>query len=162
MDAAARKPIRIGTMKEENTIGFLLSVLDDLVSLPVVVFGGWAEEILGLIPPKTHSDVDLLLAARDFAALEGLLAPDDRYAVIPQKRFSHKRAFERNGVRIEVFLVDPDALCTNFFDSVIFEWPSDTFAHRWRFGGRLVPVASPAALKLYREEHPRIRKAGNA
>lgn len=149
-------------MKEENTIGFLFAVMDDLVSLPVVVFGGWAEEILGLIPPKPHSDVDLLLAARDFAALEGVLAPDDRYAVIPQKRLSHKRAYERNGVRIEVFLVDPDTLCTTFFDRIIFEWPSDTFAHLSRLGGRLVPVASPAALKLYREEHPRIRETGNA
>lgn len=149
-------------MKEENTFDFLLSVMDDLVSLPAAVFGVWAEEIHGLIPPKLHSDVDLLPAARDFAALEAVLAPYDRYTVIPQKRFSHKRAYERNGVRIEVFLVDPATLCTTFHDRIIFRWPSDTFAHRLRHGGRIVTVASPSALDLYRKEHPLIRKAGNA
>lgn len=149
-------------MKEENTFDFLLSVMDDLVPLPVAAFGGWAEEILGLTPPKPHSDVDLLLSARDFTALEAVLATDDRYAEVTQKRFSHKRAYERNCVRIEVFIVDPETLCTTFFDGMVLRWPSDTFSHRMMFGGRLVHVASPAALELYRIEHSRIMQAWNA
>lgn len=135
-------------MNTENDREFLIGVLDDLITLPVSVFGGWAEEILELSAPRPHSDIDLLLASHDFAALETILATNERYTEIPEKRFSHKRAYEKNGVRIEVFLIDPHSLCTTFFDRLIFSWPSDTLSQRAPFCNHLLPVASRAALSF--------------
>ncbi len=149
-------------MDQENNSEFLFAVLDDLRTLPVAVFGGWAEEIIGLAPSRRHSDVDLLLASPDFTALETIFNTDERYTRIPEKRFSHKRAYEKNGIRIEVFLVDPHTLHTIFFDRLSFIWPSDTLSQRLPFGGRLVPVASRAALELYRKEHLQILNTRNA
>ncbi len=146
----------------ENNREFLFAVLDDLKMLPVAVFGGWAEEILGLSHARPHSDVDLLLASQDFTALETILDTDERYTGIPEKRFSHKRAYEKNGIRIEVFLVNPHTLRTTFFDHLTFTWPSDTLSHRSPVGGRVIPVASRAALELYRKEHSRILNTRNA
>jgi hypothetical protein len=94
-------------MNETNTKEFLFTVLEDLKSLPTALFGGWAEEILGLTPNRPHSDVDLLLASENFVALDDPLSADRRYSEITEKRFSHKRAYEKNGVRIEIFLVHP-------------------------------------------------------
>ncbi len=149
-------------MNRENTREFLFAVLDDLTTLPVTVFGGWAEEILGLAPARPHSDVDLLLASPDFTVLEILLNANERYTEITEKRFSHKRAYEKNGIRIEIFLVDPHMLRTIFFDNLTFTWPADTLSCRMAFGGRLVPVASRAALELYRKEHSRILNSRDA
>jgi hypothetical protein len=149
-------------MNKENTKEFLFSVLDDLKTLPVAVFGGWAEDIHGLCQARPHSDVDLLLAAHDFTALETILNTDECYTGIPEKRFSHKRAYEKNGIWVEVFLVNPNTLRTIFFDQLTFTWPPDTLFHYAPFGGRLIPVASRAALELYRKEHARIFNPRNA
>jgi hypothetical protein len=149
-------------MNRENNKEFLFAVLDDLQALPIAVFGGWAEEILGLAQARPHSDVDLLLACEDFTALEAMLNTDERYTGIPEKRFSHKRAYEKNGIRIEVILVNPNTLRTTFFDHLTFTWPADALLHRSQFGGRLIPVASRAALELYRKEHARIFNTANA
>jgi hypothetical protein len=111
------------------------------------VFGGWAEELLGLAPARAHADVDLLVAADDWSDVDVLLAELDE---IPAKRFAHKRAFVLDGVLVELFLVrrDGDSLFTTFWDERR-DWPGDTLAD----DGPL-PVASAAAVAGYRAHHP--------
>ena len=75
------------------------------------VFGGWAEELLGLIGPRRHSDLDLLLPAKSFSALDQFI---DKHGVqdIAEKHFPHKRTFEGDSVRVEVFLVHRTPMAT--------------------------------------------------
>lgn len=111
------------------------------------VFGGWAEELLGLDEPRAHSDLDLLVAADDWRTVDRLLLRLDE---IRAKRFEHKRAFVLDGVMVELFLVrrDTEGLFTTFWGSRR-PWPDDTLAD----DGPL-PVASAAAVAGYRAQHP--------
>jgi hypothetical protein len=112
------------------------------------IFGGWAEELLGLVKPRPHGDLDLLVAAEDWHVVDRLLPRLDE---IQAKRFEHKRAFVLDGVMVELFLVRRDAggLFTTFW-GVRRPWPDDTLDS----DGPL-PVASAAAVAGYRERHPR-------
>jgi hypothetical protein len=112
------------------------------------VFGGWAEELLGLAAPRPHGDLDLLVAADDWRAVDRLL---ERLDEIEAKRFEHKRASVLDGVMVELFLVrcDGEGLFTSFW-GVRRPWPEDTLDD----GGPL-PVASAAAVADYRAQHPR-------
>jgi hypothetical protein len=57
------------------------------------LFGGWAEELWHLSPPRLHRDIDLLYPARNFQQLDGwLLMASDELIPIVAKRFSHNRA----------------------------------------------------------------------
>src|SRR4051794_20282946 len=90
----------------------LVSKLVDILrssGMDVWVFGGWAEELREMRQPGTHTDIDLLLRAADFRALEAHLANHSGVEEIPEKRFSHKRAFLWNSVLVELFLVQPAA-----------------------------------------------------
>ena len=111
----------------------------------VWLFGGWAEELHGLRPPGEHADVDLLYPARDFARLDEFLAGSP---VLERKgkRRQYRRAFELDGVPIELFLVQRDAggWFTDF-DAARHRWPSNVFAR-----GAWPPVASAEALEGYR------------
>jgi Aminoglycoside-2''-adenylyltransferase len=105
------------------------------------VFGGWAEELRGLAPPRDHRDVDLLYPAPRFDRLDAL---DLRW--IEPKRLAHKRAFVLDETMVEVFLVqrDADGWFTEFA-RVRHHWPPNVFAA----SGRL-RVASAAALIGFR------------
>ena len=74
----------------------------------VWLFGGWAEELRGLRPPAEHADVDLLYPAPDFRRLDEYIAaaPVEEWK---GKRRPYKRAFELDGVPVELFLVERDA-----------------------------------------------------
>ena len=37
------------------------------------VFGGWAEELSGISPPRLHKDVDLLYPAKDFELVDDIV-----------------------------------------------------------------------------------------
>jgi hypothetical protein len=117
----------------------VLRAVDLLASygLRTWVFGGWGEELRGLVAPRQHGDVDLLYPGRDFTRLDAL-----DLDWIHAKRLAHKRGFVLDGVMVEVFLVERD------------EWGWRTGDHRWppnvfAASGRL-PVASAAALASYR------------
>jgi len=124
-----------------------LSLLAD-EGIEARVFGGWAEELLGLAEPRPHGDLDLLVAGDDWRGVDRLL---ERLDEIEAKRFEHKRAFVLEGVTVELFLVrrDDAGLFTSFWD-VRRPWPDDTLDD----DGEL-PLASAAAVAGYRAQHPR-------
>jgi hypothetical protein len=126
--------------------------------MDVWVFGGWAEELQRMRPPGPHTDVDLLLRAADFGPLDAFMPRVPRVTEIPQKRFSHKRAFVWQGVRVEVFLVQPapHELTVLFDGRAMVQWPAGTFASGFVEG---LPVASKSALKMYRRDHDQVVRA---
>ena len=77
-----------------NELRTLRSVVSSLekTGLAVLVFGGWAEELQGMVPARTHQDIDLLLLDPDVSVLDEFLGAT--LEVLP-KRSSHKRAFKR-------------------------------------------------------------------
>jgi hypothetical protein len=111
------------------------------------LFGGWAEELLGLMPPRPHKDIDLLYRASDFTDVDRFLRMGQA-TEIREKRFVHKRAFLFNGVMVELLLVKPD-LTTDFWGKRLHTWPADTLE------GSASPlrIASPLALITFRESH---------
>lgn len=125
------------------------------------LFGGWAEELSGLCPPRPHRDIDLLYPAQDFARLEEFLRIKSGITEVEAKRFPHKRAFEWAGVLVEVFLVRPDAdtLVTDFFGRLSFVWPQDTLLSTAELLDKKWPCASVAALRLYRARHGEVEAA---
>jgi len=114
----------------------------------VWLFGGWAEELQGLVPARTHRDVDLLHPADDFDRVDALLRNEPALTEILAKRFAHKRAFVLDGVMVELFLVRSDAngYYTDLPEGVKHRWPADVFDER-QLGLR---VASVNALVDYR------------
>ena len=113
--------------------------------LDVRVFGGWAEELLGLAEPRPHLDVDLLCRVDDPAAVDRFVAEHDE--VMP-KRFPYKRACLIDSVLVEIFLVRD--LVTRF-GTLEYRWPADTFDDSF--------VASEASVRAYRRDHESIRAA---
>jgi hypothetical protein len=116
----------------------------------VWVFGGWAEQLLGLAEPRTHLDVDLLYPAESFDALDALELP-----WIGAKRFPHKRAFAHDGVLVELFLVGHDT-AGHYTD-----FPGGR--HRWApdllWGVHGLRVTGPGALQAYRSAFASLRAA---
>ena len=133
-----------------NDSAFVMKVTsllgDGLVN--VWLFGGWAEELQGIVPARAHRDVDLLHPADDFARVDALLRTEPALTEIVAKRFDHKRAFVLDGVMVELLLVrsDPDGYYTDLAGGVRHRWPSDVFDER-QIGLR---VASVNALVGYR------------
>jgi hypothetical protein len=132
-----------------NDLRFVERVLSLLAveGIAAWVFGGWAEELLGLAEPRPHNDLDLLVAADDWRAVDRLLLRLDE---IRAKRFEHKRAFVLAGVMVELFLVrrDTEGLFTTFW-GVRRPWPENTLAD-----DAPLPVASATAVAGYRARHP--------
>lgn len=110
------------------------------------VFGGWAEEIRALSQPREHRDIDLLYPAHDFGRVDALFR-QGALREIAGKRFPHKRAFELDGVMVELLLVRRDGarLYTDFWAAVRHVWPDDTLST-----ARGLRVASEAALRGFR------------
>lgn len=144
-----------------NDLPFLLSLLDDLARCGVEawVFGGWAEQLRDLRPAGPHGDVDLLYPATDFLRIDALFRAHPAIVEIPRKRFSHKRAAEYRGVRVEFLLLEPDGdrRVTRFFDGrYVHRWPADTLASApVTIGDHPIAVAGPESLRVYREAHRR-------
>lgn len=68
----------------------------------VALVGGWSRDLLGLEPPRSHADVDLVVTDADLAELDRWLANHDEIAA---KRFPHKRAITFRGTMVELHLV---------------------------------------------------------
>ena len=146
----------------QSSLELLAEVVQTLANAEVKtwLFGGWAEELSGLCPPRAHRDIDLLYPAQSFERLDEFLRTQSEAQEVQAKRFPHKRAFEWTGVLVEVFLVrsDTDVLVTNFFGTYSFEWPQDTLSHTATLPNGEWPCASPATLRLYRARHGEIEQ----
>ncbi len=138
----------------ENSLAYLKEIYDLLVSegINTYVFGGWAEELRGIAPPRSHKDVDLLYSNNDLVPVDAFIK---KYDLKPIKIFPHKRAFLYRGIMVEIFLVTNNT--TNFFDTYLHEWPNNTFEEE------LVQdfhVCSTSALREYRTHHHLVEEAG--
>jgi hypothetical protein len=144
-------------MPEPNTVSSVVDIMRRLGDggASCLLFGGWAEEAFGLCQPRPHADVDLLLPAPSFRALDRLLAtaPGD-LREIALKRFAHKRAFLVNDLLVEVVLVRQEngVAVTWFWGGVRFEWLAP-LADDCFLGGHRLPAASRENLQRYRALH---------
>ena len=108
------------------------------------VFGGWGEELRGLIKPREHVDLDLLHPAESWAEVDEL-----HLDWIEAKRFPWKRAFVLEGIAVELFLVQRDE----------HGWYTQLKRRRHDWPGTLLgtngqlPVASTAALAGMRHSY---------
>ncbi|HZU21139.1 MAG TPA: hypothetical protein VE982_07945 [Gaiellaceae bacterium] len=108
------------------------------------VFGGWGEELRGLIRPRDHADLDLLYPAESWDAVDAL-----DLDWIEAKRFPWKRAFVLEATMVELFLVQHDV--DGWYTALqrrVHRWPPDTFASN----GHL-RVASSTALASFRHSY---------
>ena len=123
----------------ERAVGLL-----DAHEIETWIFGGWGEELRGLIRPREHVDLDLLYPAEDWSAVDAL--PFDW---IEGKRFPWKRAFVFEATMVELFLVQRDE--RGWFTELKrrrHDWPENVLATN----GKL-PVASTAALASFRHSY---------
>lgn len=107
----------------DNTTATLAAVLGQLRAsgLPCDVFGGWAEELLGIRSAWQHKDIDLIYRGDSFAAFDKI---NDDFRPVPLKRFRHKRAFMFHTTLCEIILVhDADTRpVTMYWGDVPFHW----------------------------------------
>ena len=129
-----------------NDVAFVERAVSLLASKGVDtwVFGGWGEELRGLIKPREHADVDLLYPSEDWTIVDGLYLD-----WIEGKRFDWKRAFRLEGIQVELFLVQYDAAgWYTQLERRRHNWPANVFAGTGR-----IPVASTAALAGMRHSY---------
>jgi hypothetical protein len=132
-----------------NDLPFVMRVVDLLAEggLSAWLFGGWAEELRGLVPPCSHRDVDLLYPAPNFERLDDFFLAE-RLDEVGEDR-SYARAFSLDGITVELLLVsrDADGWFTDFRSGRL-RWPADVFGRAAR-----PPVASESALVSYRNAY---------
>ncbi|MBM7785480.1 nucleotidyltransferase domain-containing protein [Tenggerimyces flavus] len=140
-----------------NDLAFVRRVVRELEAAGMVtwIFGGWAEELLGLAAPRSHHDIDLLYPAPDFDQVDAFLL-GGKWDEIVAKRFAHKRAFEVDGVMVELFLVQDsgDGYYTDFWGRTRHVWPDGVLGTR----ASGLRVASTLALTGYREAWARYQQ----
>ncbi|WP_299472071.1 hypothetical protein [uncultured Roseibium sp.] len=143
-----------------SLLGWLLSSLHDK-GFDCVVFGGWAEELLGLQEAWCHSDIDLLLVAENFDSLDTVTADaTTAFQEIPGKRFKHKRAFLCRDVMCEIILVRESrvGLATDFWGDTRFYRHSPLAVETAiELHGTSVQVTSAQNLAKYRSERSTLR-----
>jgi len=150
-----------------NTLTFVCDLTQNLAAanIQIWIFGGWAEELWEMYPPRLHHDIDLLYPASDFQYLEQWIKTRPGVEYITGKHFYHKRAVKIQQVLIEFFLLesDSDGYRTNFFKGRYqLRWPAHTLAHKHLDNGYKMPLASIEALQLYRGQHAFISAAYRA
>lgn len=143
-----RGPCHVG-----NTIEVVRQVVQDLTAsgFRALLFGGWAEELLGLVTPREHADIDLLVFDADHTELDAFVQARRE---IRGKHFSHKRAFVASNVMVELFLVRDGR--TMFWNTLEYAWPT---GHAVDVDG--LPVAPPEYLAAYRRDYAAIRLASS-
>jgi len=135
-----------------NDLDYVVGVVEMLAErgVKVWVFGGWAEQLLGIDVPRRHVDLDLLYPAESFAAVDALDLP-----WIDARRFPHKRAFAHEGVPVELFLVRRDE--RGYFTDMPrgrHRWPDDVL-----FGVHGLRVAGPQSVSGFRAAYRYLRAA---
>jgi hypothetical protein len=130
----------------------LREVLQDLAKagFDVGVFGGWAEDLLEVIPPRPHGDVDILVVNPGLDEIDAFVTNHNE---IVAKRNPHKRAYLQAGVMVELFLVTyrGGRWTTNFWGSHEHQWPTLSWVYR-----RGLPVAPLASVQSYRDSYAEI------
>ncbi len=129
-----------------NDLAFVERAVSLLTSqgIDTWVFGGWGEELRGLILPREHVDLDLLYAAEDWDTVDTL-----DLDWIEGKRFPWKRAFLLDDVAVELFLVQRDE--RGWYTELQrrrHDWPANLLESNGR-----VPIASTAALASFRHSY---------
>jgi len=125
--------------------------------LPCDLFGGWAEELLGLRPPWQHADIDLVYRGDSLAAFDAI---GGEFSPVPAKRFRHKRAFLFHGTLCEIILVrEADAApVTMFWGDVPFPWDRPLLHHEpLNICGEQAAIVSAANLEKYRRLHKQMQ-----
>lgn len=141
----------------KNTREKVAAVVAKLRSSGIVcdLFGGWAEEVLGLREPSAHGDIDMLYRNETFNELDFKLRDIPEFEEVPLKRFRHKRAFLFYGTLCEITLVqEREGPITLFWGDVPFRW--DTPLQHGALvdvGGEPISVVSANNLKRYRDLH---------
>jgi len=108
------------------------------------VFGGWGEELRGLIRPREHADLDLLHPAESWDEVDEL-----PFEWLVSKRFGWKRAFLSEGVAVELFIVQRDE--TGWYTQLArrtHRWPDNLLT-----SNGYLRVASTAALASFRHSY---------
>lgn len=147
-----------------NTLPFVCDLMRDLVTsnIQTWLFGGWAEELWGLCPPRLHHDIDLLYPASNFQLLDQWIDAHGSIECVECKRFHHKRAVKVQQVLVEFLLLEPDprGYNTNYFGEIYqFKWPIDALVHKQTKDGYMIALASLQALQDYRSRHDAIQLA---
>ncbi len=137
-----------------NTLELVIEVKKMLkaANIETWIFGGWAEELLHMIPPRAHNDIDLLYLAEDFNKVDSFLLNNSECIEILPKHFHHKRAFRYKGIMIELFLVtkNSEKHSTNFWGNIEYTWPKNTFTENKR-------IVSKDALRAFRRDHDTVK-----
>ncbi|HVC86772.1 MAG TPA: hypothetical protein VNC40_05005 [Gaiellaceae bacterium] len=108
------------------------------------IFGGWGEELRGLIRPREHVDLDLLYPAADWSEVDALSLD-----WVEGKRFPWKRAFMLEQTMVELFLVECDERgWYTALERRRHDWPENVLAST----GPL-RVASTVALASFRHSY---------
>jgi hypothetical protein len=150
-----------------NTLPFVIEIVQRLeaANLPLWVFGGWAEELWQMAPPRAHKDIDFLHPADSFEQLNQFIAKASDLQEVQPKRFSHKHAILYQHIMIEFLLVQHDekAYFTDFFSGQYrLTWPDDMLACKVTTHGYDMPVASKQAVIRYRQNHQDVEQAYQA
>jgi hypothetical protein len=131
-----------------NTLKIVLKEITD-ADFDARIFGGWAEELLGLSPARDHADIDLLLVDPDMEKLDNYVR--ERSEII-EKQLSHKRAFLHDGILVELFLVHHGA--TLFWGSFLYTWPSLEAVEK-----RGLRIAAAQDVLAYRRDYKAIHQS---
>lgn len=140
---------------DPETVHHILSTLRE-GGVECDLFGGWAEEVLGLSAPRPHADIDLVYRGSDFSAVDAfLILQAGALEEMAGKRFHHKRAFRFRGVVCEILLVQnwQHEPCTLFWGDTLFHW-NTPFLHPSKAYLAALPVSvvDEANLRKYRAE----------
>lgn len=123
----------------ERAVGLLASR-----GIETWIFGGWGEELRGLIKPREHVDLDLLYPAEDWSIVDAIVLDWSE-----AKHYPWKRAFYLEGTLVELFLVQRDE--QGWYTQLqrrCHRWPDNVLA--WT---GVLPVASTAALASFRHSY---------
>ena len=146
-----------------NNIQLLFQVYERLTAsdIQAVVFGGWAEELLRISPPRAHGDIDLLCFEQDFAKVDAFIRQSTDISEIPAKHLSHKRAFVIGNTAVELLLVRMEAggRCITACYDYELTWPGSSTVNVSIPNLGSLSVACPAILFFYRKCYPAVADA---
>lgn len=147
-----------------NTQETLVAILEllNVSGVECDIFGGWAEELLGLREPWQHGDIDLVYRGADFTHVDNVIRHRcETFFEVERKRFRHKRAFLFRETLCEIVLVqDSGATPTTYYwGDVPFQWCQPLLHHEAvNLVGRPVTAMSCENLRrhrsLWRETQP--------
>lgn len=126
------------------------------------LFGGWAEELLGLRESWQHGDIDLVYRGTDFIPIDKAMAHRcDEFCEVRAKRFRHKRAFVFHNTLCEIVLIQESDTrpVTYYWGDVPFLWDHPLLGNEAiELCGEQATTVSTANLRrhrlLWRETEP--------